>query len=150
MSNLCTPMGTPPPKQLGEGKIFSPLRVGAWSKLFLAISLEKEYRKLVLKFLGLPQINLLGGEGIKVSPKCRDFPTFLPTSPQWSEISPIWKWIIKLWTLPYDMVKKMVYFGPPWNKWLWLIHTHPAICFLVFSQSDSTDGATWAEVFRLL
>jgi len=22
------------------------------------------------------------------------------------------------------MVKKMVYFGPPWNTWLRLMHTH--------------------------
>jgi len=43
----------------------------------------------------------------------------------------------------------MVYFGSPWNTWSRLIRTHPAICFPVFSQSKSIDGATWAEVFRL-
>jgi len=58
------------------GEFLSPLRVGAWSKLFLAIGPEKEYPKLVLKFWGLPQINL--GGGVKFSPNFVIFRRFRP------------------------------------------------------------------------
>ena len=36
-------------------------------------------------------------------------------------------------------------------KYMIAAHSHPppAICFPVFSQSDSIDGATWAEAFRI-
>jgi len=54
MSNLCTPTRDPP-KKWGWAKFFSPLRVGMWSKLFLAIGPENEYPKLVLKFGGSPK-----------------------------------------------------------------------------------------------
>jgi len=41
-------MSNPSPKKFGgEAKFVSPLRVGAWSRLFLAIGPEKEYPKLV-------------------------------------------------------------------------------------------------------
>ena len=39
-------------------------------------------------------------------PKFPDFPTFSNISPQRSKMSPIRKWIIKLWTLLYEMMKK--------------------------------------------
>ena len=53
MSNLCTPWG-PSPQKIRGGFFPTPLGLGAWSKLFLAIVPEKEYPKLILKFWGLP------------------------------------------------------------------------------------------------
>jgi len=70
MSNLCTLIGT-------LSQFFSPYRVGAWSKLFLAIGPEKEYPNLGLKFWGLPppQKKIAGG-GFKVSPNFLIFRLF--------------------------------------------------------------------------
>jgi len=111
------PHGDPPKKQLGQ--FFHPLRVtGPWSKLFLAIGPEKEYPKLVSKFWGFPN-KFVGG--IKVSPKFRDFPTFLPISPQRSKISPIWKRIIELRTLAYNTVTK-------WRTLKFPIWLHKGLC----------------------
>jgi len=70
---------------------------------------------------------------------------------EWTKILPIWKRTIKPETfLRLPDSKRMVYFGLPSNTWSQLIHIHSVICFPVFSQSDSLDGATWAEVFRLV
>ena len=51
-----------PSQKIGEGKhFFTPYSRELWSKLFQAIGPEKGYPKLVLKFLGLSQINLQDG-----------------------------------------------------------------------------------------
>ena len=58
------------------------------------------------------------------------------------------KRIIKL-DIPLPDSERMVYFGPPWIMWSRFMHIHSAICFPVFSQCDSIDGAMWAEKFQL-
>jgi len=65
LSNLCTPWGPLVLKEIWGGRnFFHPLGSRAWFKLFLAIVPEKEYPKLVLKFWGLSQKNLV----VKISP----------------------------------------------------------------------------------
>jgi len=51
--------------------------------------------------------------------------------------------------IPLPDNEKMVYFGLPRITWSQLIRTHPAICFTVFSQSDSLDGTIYMEVYWL-
>jgi len=117
MSNSCTPMGKLEPlspQKIGAGANFltSLIRVGAWSKLFLAIGPEKEYPKLVLKFGGSP--NKFAGGGSKLVPNFVIF-RLSPISPQRSKMSPFTNLKTDYQTTDTSLRygEKMVYFAPP-------------------------------------
>jgi len=135
MFNLCTPWA--PQKIGGRAKFFlTPLKLGAWSKLFLAIVPEKEYPELVLKFWGLPK-KFTGG--VKVSPNFvifRLFRPFLQNGGRYQQSEN------RLLNCRHSFTRwKIVYFVPPRITWSQLENVNPLIWLPVFIQSDLPEGA---------
>ena len=73
MSNLCTPWGALPKKNL-EGKIFSQLGSGGVVQTFPGNSPWKEVPKTGVKILGAPAKKF--GGGVKISPNFAIFRLF--------------------------------------------------------------------------
>ena len=132
ISNLCTPMGGPPPKNLGKF-FFTPLGWGM-VKTFPSNRPWKGVSKTSFKILGVPPNKFAGGKvspNLGLTPKFHDFPTFSLISPQWSEVSPSWKSIMRL---PYDMVR----------KWCTLVH-HEICDYLIAANAHPPYGWRYSD-----
>jgi len=127
MSNSCTPMGNPSPlKKNGAGRIFWPPSGRGTFQTFPSNRPWKGVSKTGFKIFGAP-LNKFAGGGSKLVPNFVILRLFRPFLHNVARISPFTNLKTDYQTTDTSIRygEKMVYFGPPWNTWLWLMCTHP-------------------------